>query len=144
MGPRIIGLIDVEGVLDGLRSVRVVLELCEGGQLYDRIQDKGHYDEPEGRIVVRQILEAVEFMHSRGVMHRDLKPENVLLISPESDVDIKVCDMGIAKLAGKDNFGKRGVPRSCSFKGSDFYLAPEMIWQEEYGTEIDIWAVGVM
>merc|ERR1712113_941136 len=88
--------------------------------------------------------EAVEFMHGRGVMHRDLKPENVVLVSPDSDVDIKVCDFGIAKMGEISASGARLPPRSSSFTGSEYFLAPEMIYQEEYGSEVDIWAVGVM
>eukprot|EP00415_Alexandrium_ostenfeldii_P002852 UN2852 len=118
---------------------------------------KGHYEEDEGSQVVHQLLEAVDFMHGRGVMHRDLKLENVLLVSRDSDVDTKVCDFGIAKIAEPAPCVEpptsdavmpltmqRGVPRSSSFKGSNLYLAPELIRQEEYGPEIDVWAVGVI
>merc|ERR1719422_1663209 len=108
-----------------MRPRHLVLELLQGGQLYDRITEKGLYDEPDAARVLRYILEAVEFMHGRGVMHRDLKPENVLLVSWDSDVDIKVCDLGIAKRGDPDTSGTRRVPRSSSFKGSNYYLAPE-------------------
>merc|ERR1719460_1819414 len=73
-------------------------------------------------------------------MHRDLKPENILLVSKTNDTDIKISDFGLAKMS-KD-FPHR-LPRSDLICGSDFYLAPEVVKQEEYGREIDIWGNGV-
>merc|ERR1719191_2432046 len=74
-------------------------------------------------------------------MHRDLKPENILLASKQNDTDIKISDFGLAKIS-KDY--PHRLPRSHSICGSDFYLAPEVVKQEEYGREIDIWSVGVV
>lgn len=139
--PRITQMVEYD--MKDLRAVRVVLELCEGGQLFDRIRARGCYEEPQAALVLRQVLEAVAFLHSKGVMHRDMKPENVLLVRTDSDTDVKVCDFGLAKMAPVSLQNPRG-PRSKSFGGSDHYLAPEMIRQEEYGCEVDIWAVGVM
>jgi serine/threonine protein kinase len=112
-----------------------------GGQLFDRIQQKQFYPEQEGKALMRNLLEAIAFIHSKGIMHRDLKPENILLSSKVSNTDIKISDFGLAKIS-KDY--PRRLPRSHSICGSDFYLAPEVIKQEEYGREIDIWSVGVV
>eukprot|EP00392_Amoebophrya_sp_AT5.2_P005078 g5087.t1 len=122
-------------------EVRVVLELCEGGELYDRIQQRGHYPEKEAILLVGNLLEAVAFVHSKGIMHRDLKPENILLVHKSSHTDIKISDFGLAKMS-RDY--PRRLPRSNSICGSDFYLAPEVIKQEEYGREIDVWSVGIV
>ncbi|CAE7823293.1 mlkA [Symbiodinium microadriaticum] len=135
----IIRLIDMDESTPN--TIRLVLELCEGGELYDRIQQKRFYSEADTKLLVKNLLEAVEFIHSKGIMHRDLKPENILLVSKVSNTDIKVSDFGLAKLSR--DFPRR-LPRSTSICGSDFYLAPEVIKQEEYGREIDIWAVGVI
>merc|ERR1719159_207694 len=121
--------------------IRLVAELCEGGELYNRIEQKQYYSEKDGKILVCNLLEAVTYIHSNGIMHRDLKPENILLVSKASDTDIKISDFGLAQMS-KD-FPNR-LPRSHSICGSDFYLAPEVIKQEEYGREIDIWSVGVV
>jgi len=121
--------------------MRFVFELCEGGELYDRVQQKGFYPEQDAKILLRNLLDAIEYIHSKGIMHRDLKPENILLSSKTSDTDVKISDFGLAKVS-KDY--PRRLPRSHSICGSDFYLAPEVIKQEEYGREIDLWSVGVI
>jgi len=135
----IIQLVDMDESM--ANTIRLVLELCEGGELYDRIQQKQFYPEQEAKVLIKNLLEAVAFIHSKGIMHRDLKPENILLASKVSNTDIKISDFGLAKIS-KD-FPRR-LPRSHSICGSDFYLAPEVIKQEEYGREIDIWSVGVV
>jgi len=137
--PAIIQLVDMDESI--MNQIRLVLELCEGGELYDRIQQKQFYPEAEAKILIRNLLDAVGFVHSKGIMHRDLKPENILLASKVSNTDIKISDFGLAKIS-KDY--PRRLPRSHSICGSDFYLAPEVIKQEEYGREIDIWSVGVV
>lgn len=137
--PGLVSLVDSDEGQPG--CIRLVLELCEGGELYDRIQQKQYYPEHEAKLAVRQLLDAVAFIHSKGIMHRDLKPENILLASKVSNTDLKISDFGLAKIS-KDY--PRRLPRSHSICGSDFYLAPEVIKQEEYGREIDIWALGVI
>jgi calcium/calmodulin-dependent protein kinase I len=137
--PAIIQLVDCDESLHG--TIRLVLELCEGGELFDRIQQKQYYPEQEAKVLIRNLLEACVLIHGKGIMHRDLKPENILLASKVSNTDIKISDFGLAKIS-KD-FPRR-LPRSHSICGSDFYLAPEVIKQEEYGREIDIWSVGVI
>jgi len=122
-------------------KIRLVLELCEGGELYDRIQQKQYYPEHEAKVACYNLLEACQYIHNKGIMHRDLKPENILLASKVSNTDIKISDFGLAKIS-RDY--PRRLPRSHSICGSDFYLAPEVIKQEEYGREIDIWAIGVI
>eukprot|EP01066_Platyproteum_vivax_P014819 Platyproteum_vivax@DN6622_c0_g1_i1.p1 len=122
----------------GGHEVRVVIELCEGGELYERVQKKTCYTEKECKVLIRNLLEAVAYIHSKGVMHRDIKPENILLVSKHDPTTVKISDFGLARKAS------RGLPRSRSICGSDFYLAPEVIKQEEYGREIDIWSIGVV
>lgn len=137
--PSLIQLVDMDESMPD--CIRLVLELCEGGELYDRIQKKKFYQESDAKLLARNLLQAVAFIHSKGIMHRDLKPENVLLVSKVSHTDIKVSDFGLARLAA--DYPRR-LPRSTSICGSDFYLAPELIKQEEYGREIDIWSSGVI
>jgi len=137
--PTIIQLVDMDDSMHN--TIRLVLELCEGGELYDRIQQKQFYPEQEAKVLIKNLFEAMAFIHGKGIMHRDLKPENILLASKVSNTDIKISDFGLAKVS-KDY--PRRLPRSHSICGSDFYLAPEVIKQEEYGREIDVWSLGVV
>jgi serine/threonine protein kinase len=137
--PGLVSLIDVDEGMPG--SIRLVLELCEGGELYDRIQQLQYYPENEAKICCHNLLDACAYIHGKGIMHRDLKPENILLASKVSHTDVKISDFGLARMSR--DFPHR-LPRSHSICGSDFYLAPEVIKQEEYGREIDIWAVGII
>ncbi|KAG5180796.1 hypothetical protein JKP88DRAFT_200183 [Tribonema minus] len=115
----------------------VPLELCEGGELFDRIVQKSCYTEREARDLVRMLLEAIAYCHERGIMHRDLKPENLLLVSKEDDATIKVADFGFAKVA---NIPK-GLHTQCGTPG---YVAPEILKRQPYGKEVDMWSVGVI
>merc|ERR1719424_147928 len=134
-----VSIVDVDETWTG--EIKLVLELCEGGELYERVRQLGHFPEAQAQACCRNILEAVAYFHGKGVMHRDLKPENILLVSRTCNTDIKISDFGLAKVSRE--FPMK-LPRSHSICGSDFYLAPEVIKQEEYGREVDIWAIGVI
>jgi calcium/calmodulin-dependent protein kinase I len=75
-----------------------------GGELFDRIvnQFPSGYSERDASRLVRKIISAVQYLHSKGVVHRDLKPENLLFQSPALDSEIKVTDFGLAKILTKD------------------------------------------
>ena len=76
----------------------IVLELISGGELFDRICEKEKYSEREAREIIRQLTNAIAYMHAHGVVHRDLKPENILLKTRTDDTSIKLADLGFAKL----------------------------------------------
>eukprot|EP00977_Amphora_coffeiformis_P023297 scaffold12931_cov117-Amphora_coffeaeformis.AAC.2 len=79
-------------------AVYLVMELLAGGDLFDRIVDKGRYTETESRQVMRRLLSAIHYLHEeQNVVHRDLKPENILLVSRTNDVQVKLTDFGLAK-----------------------------------------------
>merc|ERR1712157_545157 len=137
--PGVVELIEADQSLPN--CIRLVMEVCVGGELYDRVQKLRCFSENESRVAIRNLLDATMYMHNKGVMHRDLKQENILLVSRQSNTDVKISDFGLAKVS-KD-FPKK-LPRAVSICGSDFYLAPELIKQQEYGREVDIWALGVV
>ncbi|PNY11237.1 calcium-dependent protein kinase 9-like protein, partial [Trifolium pratense] len=84
------------GAYEDKKSVHVVMELCVGGQLFDRIIAKGKYSERDAASICRQIVNIVHICHIKGVMHRDLKPENLLLSSEDDKATIIATDFGLS------------------------------------------------
>lgn len=89
-------VVRIHGTYEDTSSVHLVMELCEGGELFDRIVQKGHYSERQAANLIKTILEVVEACHSLGVMHRDLKPENFLFDTVEEDAKLKTTDFGLS------------------------------------------------
>ena len=131
--PNVVGL---RGAYEDKHNVHLVMELCAGGELFDRIIAKGQYTERAAADLLRTIVQIVHSCHSMGVMHRDIKPENFLLLSKDEDAPLKATDFGLSV------FFKEGeVLRDIV--GSAYYIAPEVL-KRRYGPEADIWSVGVM
>ncbi|KAB5511765.1 hypothetical protein DKX38_028793 [Salix brachista] len=89
-------VVRISGAYEDISCVHLVMELCEGGELFDRIVKKGHYSEREAAKLMKTIVGVVEACHSLGVMHRDLKPENFLLHNVEEDAPLKATDFGLS------------------------------------------------
>lgn len=118
-------------------NVYIVMELCSGGELLDRILARGgKYSEEDAKAVMVQILNVVAFCHLQGVVHRDLKPENFLFISKEENSPLKAIDFGLSDYVKPDE-------RLNDIVGSAYYVAPEVL-HRSYGTEADMWSVGVI
>ncbi|XP_019154469.1 PREDICTED: calcium-dependent protein kinase 10-like isoform X2 [Ipomoea nil] len=117
-------------------AVHLVMELCEGGELFDRIVARGHYSERAAAAVAKTIAEVVRMCHANGVMHRDLKPENFLFANKKENSMLKAIDFGLSV------FFKPGEKFS-EIVGSPYYMAPEVL-KRNYGPEVDIWSAGVI
>jgi calcium-dependent protein kinase len=89
-------VVRIEGTYEDSVFVHLVMELCAGGELFDRIVQKGHYSEREAAKLIKTIVGVVEACHSLGVMHRDLKPENFLFDTPADDAKLKATDFGLS------------------------------------------------
>lgn len=87
-------IVEFKGAYEDRESVHLVMELCLGGELFDRITAKGSYSEREAASIFRQIVNVVHACHFMGVMHRDLKPENFLLVSKDDKAPLKATDFG--------------------------------------------------
>ncbi|KHN42064.1 CDPK-related protein kinase [Glycine soja] len=118
-------------------NVYIVMELCEGGELLDRILSRGgKYTEEDAKAVLRQILNVVAFCHLQGVVHRDLKPENFLFASKDESSKLKAIDFGLSDFVKLDE-------RLNDIVGSAYYVAPEVL-HRAYSTEADVWSIGVI
>lgn len=89
-------VVELKGAFEDKHSVHLVMELCAGGELFDRIIAKGHYSERAASSLLRIIVQIVHTCHSMGVFHRDLKPENFLLLNQEENSPLKATDFGLS------------------------------------------------
>ncbi|GLT88409.1 hypothetical protein SLE2022_064360 [Rubroshorea leprosula] len=129
-------VISIRAAYEDSVAVHVVMELCSGGELFDRIIKRGHYSERKAAGLTRTIVGVIEACHSMGVMHRDLKPENFLFVNEEEDSPLKAIDFGLSI------FFKPGDIFS-DVVGSPYYVAPEVL-KKHYGQEADVWSAGVI
>ncbi|XP_063065564.1 calcium/calmodulin-dependent protein kinase IGb [Engraulis encrasicolus] len=114
----------------------LVMELVSGGELFDRILDRGMYSERDASHVIKQVLEAVSYLHENGIVHRDLKPENLLYFSQDENSKIMISDFGLSKM--EDN----GIMSTAC--GTPGYVAPEVLAQKPYSKAVDCWSIGVI
>ncbi|KAL6564752.1 Calcium-dependent protein kinase 8 [Orobanche minor] len=129
-------IVTLKAAYEDDNDVHIVMELCEGGELFDRIVARGHYTERAAALVMRTIVEVVQMCHRQGVMHRDLKPENFLFANKKETSPLKAIDFGLSV------FFKPGE-RFNEIVGSPYYMAPEVL-KRNYGPEVDIWSAGVI
>ncbi|XP_017884963.1 calcium/calmodulin-dependent protein kinase type 1 [Ceratina calcarata] len=131
--PNIVQLLET---FEDKHKVYLVMELVTGGELFDRIVQKGSYTEKDASGLIKQVLEAVDYMHDQGVVHRDLKPENLLYYSPDEDSKIMISDFGLSKTEDS------GIMATAC--GTPGYVAPEVLAQKPYGKAVDVWSIGVI
>ncbi|XP_055230065.1 serine/threonine-protein kinase Chk2 isoform X4 [Gorilla gorilla gorilla] len=118
----------------------IVLELMEGGELFDKVVGNKRLKEATCKLYFYQMLLAVQYLHENGIIHRDLKPENVLLSSQEEDCLIKITDFGHSKILGETSLMR-------TLCGTPTYLAPEVlvsVGTAGYNRAVDCWSLGVI
>ncbi|KAH7290819.1 hypothetical protein KP509_30G065500 [Ceratopteris richardii] len=123
-------------VVEESAFVHLIIELCNGGELFDRIIKVKRYSEARAAHLMKSLLETIKFCHGMGIIHRDLKPENILLLDHSDDSTIKLVDFGLAlEFSPGQKFS--------GMAGSVYYMAPEVLLGK-YSEEIDIWSAGVI
>ncbi|KAH7512290.1 hypothetical protein FEM48_Zijuj12G0075000 [Ziziphus jujuba var. spinosa] len=153
-------VIQIVGAYEDAVAVHVVMELCAGGELFDRIIQRGHYTERKAAQLARVIVGVVEACHSLGVMHRDLKPENFLFVNQDEEAPLKTIDFGLSVFfrPGEEGFSIHANGNFIAYGlvdlegigetftdvvGSPYYVAPEVL-RKHYGPECDVWSAGVI
>ncbi|KAJ8258608.1 hypothetical protein COCON_G00176200 [Conger conger] len=130
--PNILQLIDV---YETRKEYFLFLELATGREVFDWILDQGYYSERDTSNVIRQVLEAVAYLHSMQIVHRNLKLENLVYFNRLKQSKIVISDFHLAKL-------ENGlIKEPC---GTPEYLAPEVVGRQRYGRPVDCWALGVI
>ncbi|KAF6174216.1 hypothetical protein GIB67_033748 [Kingdonia uniflora] len=129
-------VVEFKGAYEDKQNVHLVMELCSGGELFDRIMERKIYSEHDAAVIFRQIVNVVHECHFMGVIHRDLKPENFLLASSNEDSPLKATDFGLSVFIEEGKVYRDIV-------GSAYYIAPEVLGRN-YGKEIDVWSAGVI
>uniref|UniRef100_A0A7N0UY64 non-specific serine/threonine protein kinase n=1 Tax=Kalanchoe fedtschenkoi TaxID=63787 RepID=A0A7N0UY64_KALFE len=125
-------------VMASKTKIYIVLEFVDGGELFDTIAKHGRLKEEAARRYFQQLIDAVDYCHSRGVYHRDLKPENLLL---DSYGNLKVSDFGLSAFSQQVR-GDGLLHTAC---GTPNYVAPEVLNDKGYdGTTSDVWSCGVI
>lgn len=116
-------------------NIYLITEYLEGGELFDLILKSKHFNENIAAKIMKQLLSAICYCHSKKIVHRDLKPEN-LLITKANSYEIKVIDFGLSRTfeAHKNMYSRMGTP---------FYIAPEVL-KKKYNEKCDMWACGVI
>uniref|UniRef100_A0A8C2JHM3 non-specific serine/threonine protein kinase n=1 Tax=Cyprinus carpio TaxID=7962 RepID=A0A8C2JHM3_CYPCA len=130
-------IVSLEDIFESQSHLYLVMQLVSGGELFDRIVEKGFYTERDASKLIRQILDAVKYLHDMGIVHRDLKPENLLYYSMEEDSNIMISDFGLSKIEDSGSV----MSTACGTPG---YVAPEVLAQKPYSKAVDCWSIGVI
>jgi calcium/calmodulin-dependent protein kinase I len=137
-------IVQLKEVVTTDENTYLVMELLGGGELFERIVEKGAFTEEEGAALFAQILLSMEYLHKLNIVHRDVKPENILY-SHRDGTDIKLIDFGYAGIWRPDQ-------QLTGLCGTPDYVAPEVLsWYDEsdekgipYGASSDMWSMGVL
>jgi len=129
-------VVNIKEAYDGPKRLYIVMEFMGGGELLGLIQKRKVLPEKEACKIFYQLVSALAYLHSLGIVHRDVKPDNLLLTTEGDEAVLKIADFGFAKRIGD---GVLHTP--C---GSPVYTAPEIIREESYNKSVDMWSSGVL
>ncbi len=122
-------------VFEDKKFIYLVTEFCEAGELFDEIVKRQRFDERDAAIIIKQLLSAIAYCHSKSVCHRDLKPENILIDNKET-LSIKLIDFGTSQKFDTEE-------KMELILGTAYYIAPEVL-KGEYDEKCDVWSIGVI
>lgn len=133
--PNIIRLLDV---FENPEYIYIVLEYLSGGDLFIYLDKRDfRITEDRARQIAHMIASALYYMHSYGISHRDLKLENILMVENTEESELKIVDFGLSKILGPNE-------TSTDPFGTLSYVAPEVLLQQKYGNQVDLWSLGVI
>jgi len=120
----------------------IFLEYVPGGSILSLLNNYGAFEELLIKNFIRQVLEGVAYLHEKGIVHRDIKGANILV---DNKGIVKISDFGISKKVDENSVNmKSKMNNRTSFQGSIYWMAPEVIKQENYTGKADIWSIGCL
>ena len=131
-------IIELYEVFENASYFYIIMEYCSGGDLFSYLEQRNfRLPEEQACKFMHKMCAAIYYCHSYGIAHRDLKPENVLMTSNKEDADLRILDFGLSKIIGPDE-------KCTEPYGTLSYVAPEVLLDEPYGKEVDLWSLGVI
>ena len=129
-------ILKIKELYEGEKHIYFLLELCEGMNLLDHLIEKGYQPETKALTILMQILEGLNYLHSKKIIHRDIKPDNILF-QDDNRISITIVDLGFATMENEYDklFAQCGTPG---------YIAPEILKKKKYNTKVDIFSAGVI
>jgi calcium-dependent protein kinase len=118
------------------QKLYLVMELCSGKELFDRIKAKKRYSEKDAADVLNQLLQGIEYLHHHKIAHCDLKPDNFMFETDDEHSRVKIIDFGLSKMCRPREY-------MSSLRGTSFYIAPE-VFKGRYTYHCDMWSLGVV
>jgi len=134
-------LTPVLDVFEDQENLYIVLELLNGGELFERVLERGRFPEPEVATILRKLVYALEALHRHGILHRDVKLENIVM--RDSHDDFKLTDFGFA-VDGASTQAPANRQMKGVLAGTLGYCAPEVLRDRNYSTASDVWSAGVV
>jgi calcium-dependent protein kinase len=131
--PNIVNIIET---FETLTLCYVVLEYCQGGELFERLCKYKTFSEQHAAQIMKSLISAVMYCHNNGICHRDLKPENCLFLNQNDDSDLKIIDFGLSVVVTEEEI-------LHDMYGTPYYIAPEML-SGSYTKVVDCWSLGVI
>ncbi|GES90731.1 putative calmodulin-dependent protein kinase type 1 [Rhizophagus clarus] len=119
-----------------INNFYIVTDVALGGDLINRINQKGCCIEHDAINIVRNIIEAVKYLHDKDIVHRNLKPENIIFRTKEDEFDLIICGFHLSRIVGSEVLN--------TICGTPSYMAPEIFRNSGYGKPIDLWSIGVI
>jgi len=132
-------IVRMHAIFDTPEHLFIVMDLMDGGELYEEIIQRSVFSEQEAAVIIKQLLDSLVYLHGKGIVHRDLKLEN-LLLAKKGALEVKLADFGLSRL-----FKPGGQMYTAC--GTPFYVAPDILLATDeagYGPNVDMWAVGVL
>ena len=120
-------------------QMSIAMEYLDGGELFDRIVQQTKFSENDAARVTRQVIAALDALHTSGIVHRDLKPENLVYATKSRKSDLKIMDFGLSWF-----MGEKDIHSKARYVGTPGYISPEVILRKQYAPAADIWSMGVI